>query len=106
MLKPKLNLQWKTQTDSKTVFKKLEKLLVDHPRFKKLDPTYSCDFHPKDLTLNVKGQLFQAQVCLLDKKDHTLIKIDGKLAMAAALFKGQLTKVLEKEIGKVFTDLS
>ncbi len=103
---PKLELEFKTKQSAKGTFSTLKKILPQHPRFKKLDPSFTCKFHSNHLNVDIKSKLFKAHVSLIENKSQTTIKIKGEIPFAMALFKGQIEKALKSEMNKAFSDLS
>ena len=95
---PKLQVEKQTSLSPNEAFEKVTKLLEDDKELKKLDPSYSCQFNPGDLTGKATGKLFKADMAVAKTGSGSNVTISVDLPFALTLAKGLVQKTLQKKL--------
>ncbi len=98
----KVRLEKKTDHTCSEAFSTLRLMLENDETLRKLDSRYRCEFNEKNLTGNVKGNGFDAQVGVQSLSEGAIIKIDVDLSFLLNPFKEKIRQTLQSKLDEKF----
>ncbi len=98
---PKVNIDYKSPLAAQETFQKVKDFLSTDESIKKIDGSIQADFNDSNLSGDLKGSKFKAQMNVKDNGDTSDVSIVVDLPMLLGAFKGQVKSTIEKKLSKV-----
>lgn len=98
---PKVNIDYKSPLNAQETFAKVKDFLSNDESIRKIDSDIKADFNDSNLSGDLKGSKFKAQMNVKESGDHSDVSIVVDLPMLLGAFKGQVKSTIEKKLNKV-----
>ena len=98
---PKVNIDFKSPLKAQETFEKVKDLLANDDSIKKIDGNIQANFDDANMTGDLKGSKFKAQMNVKESGDQSDVSIVVDLPMLLGAFKGQVKTTIEKKLSKV-----
>ena len=98
---PKVNIDYKSPLAAQETFEKVKDFLSNDESIKKIDNGIQAHFDDGQLSGDLKGSKFKAQMNVREDGDKSDVSIVVDLPMLLGAFKGQVKSSIEKKLSKV-----
>lgn len=100
---PTVKLEKSTKHTPDDAFKKISGLLENDSELRKLDPKYTCDFDPQNLSGTATGSQFKANMNISPDGGGSKVSIAVELPFHLGLIKGMVSKTLDKKLDEALS---
>lgn len=98
---PKVNIDYKSPLNAQETFQKVKDFLANDESIKKIDSSIQADFNDSQMSGDLKGSKFKAQMNVKESGETSNVSIIVDLPMLLGAFKGQVKTTIEKKLSKV-----
>ena len=100
---PKVNIDFSSPLKAQETFEKVKDLLSNDESIKKIDSNLQCNFNDAQMSGDVKGSKFKAQMSVKEAGDQSNVSIIVDLPLMLGAFKGQVKSTIEKKLNKLLS---
>lgn len=98
---PKFNVEHSCAVNSNDAYQKLKTALSADGDFKKIDPNIEYKFNDSQLTCDIIGKQFKANLKISENGPGSQVIVTVDLPLLLAPFKGKVQETLQKKLAKV-----
>ena len=95
---PKVKVETTTPYSPEDTFEKISHLLQSDAQLKKIDPTYSCQLDPPQLSASASGTQFKAHMKVSENHPGAKVEVVVDIPWHLAFAKGFIQKTLQKKL--------
>lgn len=98
---PKFNVEHKSSTSPNDAYQKLKSALSTNGDFQKIDPNIEYKFNDSQLTCDIIGKQFKANLKISENGPGSHVVVIVDLPLLLAPFKGKVQETLQSKIAKI-----